>query len=227
MKFNIGQSSSYRSEDRYNWAVWIDEEQDKLKEVKSVTYYLHKTFPDPIRKQMNREDKFVLKTSGWGTFMIYIDIELNDGEIVEQEHYLILEDDYHTSQIKKEEHPSALSTDQTASKKKIFLSYSTVDQPIAEALKNMLKEKDIEVTSAADTPAGISIYDFIKDSMKLSDAVIEIPTEYSSSSQESEIRLAENYDKKVIRLPKGGEVSRRSENQELNSMNMDFLDDIP
>ncbi|SRR6266571_943508 len=81
MKFKFNNYSLFsgrRGElDYYKWKVFMDEPEDKLKQVKSVEYRLHGTFSDPIRIVEDRNSRFALQSLGWGEFVI--NIYLNNG----------------------------------------------------------------------------------------------------------------------------------------------------
>ena len=74
----------------FEWKVFMNEPEDKLRKVKSVEYRLHKTFPNPIRVIEDRDSRFALRSSGWGEFWIYITIYLIDGTEEHTQHYLNL-----------------------------------------------------------------------------------------------------------------------------------------
>lgn len=83
---------SYTGDDYWDWSVWIESDNPKkLDDIVSVTYHLHNTFYNPVRIIKDRDSNFKLETSGWGTFRIYIVINLKDQSVVELKHDLILE----------------------------------------------------------------------------------------------------------------------------------------
>lgn len=87
----VEQSYDYVGDDYWDWNVWIESnDPKKLDNIDSVTYRLHRTFPNPVRTIRDRKSKFRLGTSGWGTFTIYIVINLKDESVVELKHNLIL-----------------------------------------------------------------------------------------------------------------------------------------
>ncbi len=80
-KFNntsreIGRRGDYNW---YEWKLYMDEPEEKLKDVESVEYRLHETFPNPIRIEEDPKSRFALNTSGWGEFTVYITVHLKDG----------------------------------------------------------------------------------------------------------------------------------------------------
>ncbi len=190
--FTIGQSSERRiGEDYFDWAIWIEGDKTTLQTIKKVTYYLHDTFPDPVRVKWKATTKFKLKTSGWGTFMIYIHILLKDGQEVEQSHYLILEEDYDSTKITKELLESREGRNKK-NKKTVFISTSSMDREIAHKIQKILEANDVNVVKAEDMPLGSTFDDFINDSIKSASTVIAIKSEYENSWQDQELELAKN-----------------------------------
>ena len=76
----------------YRWKVFMVEpkEKEELKKIKRVEYRLHETFPNPIRIVEDRNDRFALRSAGWGEFDIFITIYLEDGTEEHAKYYLDL-----------------------------------------------------------------------------------------------------------------------------------------
>jgi transcription initiation factor IIF auxiliary subunit len=90
MSLSLRQDDRYMENGFWNWSVWIDGSQDELGAIDHVTYILHKTFPNPVREIYDRHTNFRLETSGWGTFTIYANAILRDGQRVPLQHELVL-----------------------------------------------------------------------------------------------------------------------------------------
>lgn len=75
----------------YDWEVFLTP-KSALNNVNSVTYYLHKTFPNPIRMINKRKTGFKLKSRGWGEFQIKAVIEFKDGKKQTKYHWLELDE---------------------------------------------------------------------------------------------------------------------------------------
>lgn len=73
----------------YEWEINLSSDSD-LDSVKSVTYYLHETFPNRKQTISNRETGFKLESSGWGEFQIKAKIEFKDGKKQTKYHWLEL-----------------------------------------------------------------------------------------------------------------------------------------
>jgi len=74
----------------YDWCIFASSEPEALRNVRSVKYILHPTFPNPTRVTFDREHRFVLLTRGWGGFSIGIEVEMLDGSIERRAHQLYL-----------------------------------------------------------------------------------------------------------------------------------------
>lgn len=74
------------SHDFYDWEVFVDEPASVMEQIDHVTYFLHKTFPNPVRTADDPEGGFSVKSRGWGEFDIGIKISYKDGR-EEQEIY--------------------------------------------------------------------------------------------------------------------------------------------
>jgi len=198
--YKIGQLSKPTDGNKYfDWEIWIDEPEEILKEINNVTYFLHQTFPKPIRKRTNRSEKFRMKASGWGTFMININIEKTDNSIVHQQHYLILgEYDSKTAPPPRSANFNVeVKQDIKENKKKIFLSYSAADKLIADKIKLSLEAKNCQVSVGNDVPPGADWQAYIKNEIEKADEVIQFESEFSSDWQNTEIQFAKSLNKHI------------------------------
>jgi prokaryotic YEATS domain/Caspase domain len=66
-------------QNRWDWTIFIDADQDTLSQIRCVEYTLHESFPDPVRTVCTSGTKFALSSNGWGTFTIKIKVILKDG----------------------------------------------------------------------------------------------------------------------------------------------------
>lgn len=88
--YKIAQSEKYIGDDYWEWSVWMEAGSKNLDKIECVTYTLHYTFREPVQIRRNREDKFRLESSGWGTFTIYARITFKDKTVLDLEHELDL-----------------------------------------------------------------------------------------------------------------------------------------
>src|SRR6185436_14892352 len=87
----IKHSSEYRRQDWWDWAVWIEAADKTLDQIEYVEYSLHPTFPNRLRHQTNRQEKFRMESAGWGEFMIGVELVTKSGEHLKRQHWLSLE----------------------------------------------------------------------------------------------------------------------------------------
>jgi hypothetical protein len=86
----IAQDDKYQGDDWWQWSIWIDGSPKELQSIAAVTYTLHTTFQDPVRRVTDRRTKFRLETVGWGEFTIYARVDLKDGKSRKLSHDLQL-----------------------------------------------------------------------------------------------------------------------------------------
>ncbi len=91
MAIKIAQGSKYRGEDYWDWWVWIDGSREELDQIDRVIYILHPTFPNPVRETSDRSTRFLMKTSGWGVFLLRATVKHKDGRETPLAHYLEFE----------------------------------------------------------------------------------------------------------------------------------------
>jgi MFS transporter, OFA family, oxalate/formate antiporter len=60
----------------YRWNATIQGRQEVLEAIESVTYRLHQSYPDPVRKVLDRSNNFKLKELAWGSSTLYADIKV-------------------------------------------------------------------------------------------------------------------------------------------------------
>jgi len=86
----IAQSEKYEGNDWWTWSVWIEGTAEELRSIEQVTYTLHPTYSNPVRKVTERRSKFKLTESGWGTFIIYARVDVKNGRPRNLKHELAL-----------------------------------------------------------------------------------------------------------------------------------------
>jgi transcription initiation factor IIF auxiliary subunit len=63
----------------FDWSVFVVAPDEELDQIEFVTYFLHPTFPNPVRNVFDRASKFALNACGWGTFEVAALLHLRDG----------------------------------------------------------------------------------------------------------------------------------------------------
>ena len=89
-RYRTAQQSKYLGDDHWEWSVWLEGQDADLDAIRQVVYTLHYTFPQPIRVITTRNNNFRLDSSGWGTFTLYVRIQLPDDGYIDLEHELEL-----------------------------------------------------------------------------------------------------------------------------------------
>lgn len=85
----VNNSSTYLGDGRWNWTIYVDADESTLSGIDCVEYTLHPTFPNPVRKVCQKENKFALSTNGWGTFVVRIKIFYKNKTVEDLEHMLV------------------------------------------------------------------------------------------------------------------------------------------
>jgi hypothetical protein len=75
---------------RYDWLVYVDEDESVLQDIESVEYLLHRTYPNPLRRRDDPKNRFALRSNGWGTSAIYITVFFKNGTELKTSYYLDL-----------------------------------------------------------------------------------------------------------------------------------------
>ena len=75
----------------YRVRVIVDADSPaRLDNVAAVTYHLHPTFKEPVRRVLDRSSSFEMKTAAWGEFNMSAEIEFVNGEKITIERYINL-----------------------------------------------------------------------------------------------------------------------------------------
>lgn len=89
MNLRLRNNWKLAGEDKWKWSVFLeDDDSGEMDNVASVQYILHPTFRNPIQLRENRKNKFALKATGWGTFVIKAFVNMKDGQRIKLEHEL-------------------------------------------------------------------------------------------------------------------------------------------
>ncbi len=129
----------------WSWRVWLDGDTAELDSIDSVRYQLHQTFPEPTRVITDRASKFLLKSAGWGEFMIYVRVSFKTRrKPVSLRHYLRLDMGFNEGGDADAPAP-----------RRVFLSYGLADSHFAQRVRKALLKRNVQVISTeTDIPAG-------------------------------------------------------------------------
>jgi hypothetical protein len=179
----IEQSSTLRDEQSWEWSVWIAGPDDELQQVKSVTYRLHPTFPNPVQTVHDLPSKFKLTAVGWGEFTIGADAVLQDGRTVHMERWIELRD----SMGRRQTDPRRAGDRRPS----VFVSHSLVDSEFVRELSDALGQQGVDVSTAdsIDDVAN-SMASAVHDHVKTSDMLVAVFSDPPSPWVEQEARAA-------------------------------------
>jgi transcription initiation factor IIF auxiliary subunit len=141
MTYKIDQSDTYIGSEYWKWSAWIDATDIELDRIESVIWILHPTFNPSTVEVTDRETKFMLNTSGWGTFRLKAEMEFRSGETKT------------ISTMLKLNYPEELNASatgkpeffETATKPTIFLSFSSEDEGLASMIQASMQEMGMKV----------------------------------------------------------------------------------
>ena len=74
----------------FEWEVFVDAPSSALDRIDHVVYFLHPTFPNPVRTVSDRSSQFALRARGWGEFQINAKVVFEDDEVEQVEYQLDL-----------------------------------------------------------------------------------------------------------------------------------------
>jgi hypothetical protein len=194
MSYRIAQDFDYVGNDYWHWSVWIEGDDAELDQVKEVVWVLHPSFSPSRVVCSKRSDRFRLRTSGWGTFLLRAQVMLASGGERVLKHNLELE------------YPDASEPPQRsmASPRKdrpptFYLSYSTEDTRLAAKLRKGLEAFGLNVLDQTRVKAGDPVNDTLRQMIEQADGIIGFvgPGEISPWVR-SEIRTAASYAKPAL-----------------------------
>jgi len=76
--------------DWFRWKIFLKGSDEELDKIDNVTYILHPTFPNPVRKISDRSSNFAFSTVGWGEFEIKAKIKYKTGNEEKKTYWLNL-----------------------------------------------------------------------------------------------------------------------------------------
>ena len=79
-----------KRDDWYTWTISIQGSAQELSQIKKVTYMLHETFPNRQIVSTNPANNFARTVSGWGEFLVRVEITMKHAEKKTSEYWLDL-----------------------------------------------------------------------------------------------------------------------------------------
>lgn len=202
MTFRIAQDYEYRGNNYWNWRAWIEGDRSPLSQIASVRWLLHPSFSPSVVMRDDPATRFLLETSGWGTFVLRAELHLAAGGTLTLRHNLQLEypDEAPESSSRKQPapargaaprsapekmpgppprfEPNAVAPPKPATTKKVYLSYGSADRRRAKALREALEKLGISVLDDSQIAPGAPFELALLDMLSSADATVA----YVSSS---------------------------------------------
>lgn len=249
MNVQIRQSSTYVSDRRWDWSIWLAGPTSELDQIDCVTYTLHPTFPNPVRKIRTRRGGFRLQSSGWGEFTIYIDITQKNGEHFQLRHdlKLSLESNEGTaSNIKNTftmkafrqtipfikgmvnavSHRVIDEAGERLPTTTVFVSGGVADAEAVRRLSNSLRNINVHILSVDDMPSDIPFQIQIDKLIEQSNLAVFLLSGRPSMWMNQEIETAKRHGKRIVPVLLGSERVLPESLQGLNSLHIDRLDSV-
>jgi|SRR5215813_986692 len=176
----VAQSNRRNDDGYWDWSVWLEGLPDELDGVKSVSYQLHSSFPDPLRKVTNRKTNFRLDSSGWGEFDLYATVTGRDNRARVLKHWLTLRDQGGADETDENE-PSRTAV--------VYISSGVADADYALMLCDALSDRGVETLNTDLTPLGLSFADSIHHMLARADAAVVVVSDTSTTWLSREIAL--------------------------------------
>lgn len=202
MTYRIEQNENYIGDDCWEWSAWIEADSQDMDEIKSVTWVLHPTFIPSRIETEDRESKFRIDTSGWGTFMLRAELTLKNEQgmkIIRRMLRLHYPDEADSVQVdinQAEKSPSPKVGGDT-----VFLSYGSENESEAQIIGQTIKEMGVRVLNVNSVSTGLPIEAAIRKMIRESSAVVSIVgSDYASPYVLSESMIAQSEDRPVFTL---------------------------
>ena len=218
-QIQVKQSSEYRGKyqgnDWWNWSIWIEAPAMVLAQIEYVEYKLHPTFPNPVEKRTNADDKFRLEAEGWGEFLIELEIKQKSGGKIKKMHWLNLE--YPASS------PTTLRSaakQETQKSPTVFLSAGITDLRMGNALGEALENKGVTVLKPDDLPAGVPWEVAIGGMIKAADLFVVLISGGLTSWTKREIEAAKSRKLRILPVVIGSDTALPEEMEGLQKINL-------
>lgn len=194
MNIKVKQRSDRVSSNRWSWAVWLEGPETELDRIKSVVYQLHETFPNPVRMITDRASKFILKSAGWGEFMIYINVEYRDGAVKKLYHWLQLGSEAGSKEV---ERPGPKLKGEVLT---VFVSSGLADSELARRIKDALSRQGMKVLSSDEVAVGSEVQASLSKMLEQADLGVAVISAQTSAYVEAEVEEMQRANTPVIPL---------------------------
>ena len=171
MTIQIKQQTTPKGKDWWEWSVWLDGAKKELDAIDHVVYTLHPTFPNPVVSVANRKTGFRLDSSGWGEFMIYIQVKNKDGSTNKRRHYLKFNDP-DISMARSNRKGGATSSAKEFPRRTVFVSGGTRDLDAVHAVRKVFSGQNVEVVGPQDVKGGQELQRTVNDMIARADVAV-------------------------------------------------------
>lgn len=171
MTIQIQQQTTPKGKDWWEWSVWLDGAKKELDAIDHVVYTLHPTFPNPVVSVANRKTGFRLDSSGWGEFMIYIQVKNKDGSTNKRRHYLKFNDP-DISMARSNRKGGATSSAKEFPRRTVFVSGGTRDLDAVHAVRKVFSGQNVEVVGPQDVKGGQELQRTVNDMIARADVAV-------------------------------------------------------
>jgi hypothetical protein len=192
MTIKAKQESHPESSRRWSWKIWLEGSNAELDRIESVVYQLHSSFRDPVRTVTDRAAKFLLSSSAWGEFMIYLTVNYKDGNSMNLQHWLRLHVGAPTKEV-----PGATMT---LKPPEVFISSGMADSEFSSKIKEALRHRGVRVVSQDDLPSGSPLQSTLHAMIEKADIGLAVISGDSSPWVQSEIAEMRDQRKPIIPL---------------------------
>lgn len=74
----------------YDWEIFVEGPPEELDRINHVIYFLHESFPNPVRTSSDRGTRFAVQARGWGEFTIRARVVFEDERVENISYWLNL-----------------------------------------------------------------------------------------------------------------------------------------
>lgn len=255
MNIQIKQKSSYISDRRWDWSVWLTGPAADMDKIDYVTYTLHPTFSNPVREVHTRRGGFRLKSSGWGEFTIYIDIAQKDGGHLQLSHDLELTSEpAKRSTSDNKSIATAIASASNSSLQEampgikdiakavyhrvieevaerlppstVFVSGGVADAEAVHRLSNSLARLNVRILSSDDIPSGVPFKIHTENMIEQANLAVFLVSGRPSMWMNQEIETAKRHGKHIVPVLVGTASELPEALRDLSSLHIDGLDNI-
>ena len=171
MTIQIQQQTTPKGKDWWEWSVWLEGVKKELDAIDHVVYTLHPTFSNPVVSVANRKTGFRLDSSGWGEFMIYIQVKNKDGSTNKRRHYLKFNDP-DISMARSNRKGGATSSAKEFPRRTVFVSGGTRDLDAVHAVRKVFSGQNVEVVGPQDVKGGQELQRTVNDMIARADVAV-------------------------------------------------------